>query len=93
MSTKRHLYFAATAMVLCSLLHRVGGPEASDVLSGTAPLGPSAWLGLAYVLSWFAAVLLAPITLLAAAIERGLSYALGRPCSPPPSAQSPRHGA
>jgi hypothetical protein len=52
-------------------VHALGLREAVSVLSGTAPPGgeSSALLGVVYALSYFAALILAPILLLASGIE------------------------
>jgi hypothetical protein len=48
------------------LLHLSGGRDSVGVLSGTLEGGQSGLVfGLAYALSWFSAVLLAPVLLLA----------------------------
>lgn len=56
------------------LLHLFGGREYVGVLSGTLEGGQSGLLfGLAYALSWFSAVLLAPVLLLAGLAKAVLS--------------------
>ncbi|MCE9673039.1 hypothetical protein LY474_35060 [Myxococcus stipitatus] len=63
------------------VLHLLGGRQYVGVLSGTMDGGMAAMLfGVAYALSWFGAVLLAPILLLA-----GLASASLRRRPPTPS--------
>ncbi len=50
-----------------ALLHVLGGREATVVLTGA--VGPTAALGVAYVVVWLLAVAVAPALLLAAALD------------------------
>jgi hypothetical protein len=59
----------AVIVLLFGALHAAGGREAVSVLSGTFDSVPDTALGLAYVLAWFALVLVVPITLLALILE------------------------
>lgn len=68
---------ALVFVVTLGALHAVGARDAVSILSGTAPAEHAAsvfnvFLGLGYVLAWFASVVVAPILLLAAALHLGL---------------------
>ncbi|MFL5352129.1 hypothetical protein [Archangium sp.] len=64
---------ALVVTALFLLLHLSGGREAVGLLSGTLEGGGSSLvLGIAYTLSWFSAVLLAPVLLLAGLADLAL---------------------
>ncbi len=57
------------------VLHLLGGREYVGILSGTVQTDRMGFVfGVAYALSWFAAVLLAPILLLAGVAEASLHH-------------------
>ena len=66
---------AAALGALLAVLHALGGRAATVVLTGS--VGPTAPLGVAYVLVWLLVVAVAPTLLLTAVID-ALSGALGR---------------
>ena len=72
------LFWATVIMVAFAIVHALGWREFTTVLSGTIPKdnpeAEAAFKGLAYMAAYFAAVLVAPICLIATAI----SYGLGR---------------
>ena len=75
------LLITALLLVLAlGFFHALGMREEVSVLSGTAPPGAHAspLLGVVYALSWFAALIVAPILALAALIERALARLDGR---------------
>jgi hypothetical protein len=62
---------AIILVVVFAILHVAGAREAVGFLSGTVPEGHGVPLfGALYLLAWFGAVLVAPILLIAAAIEK-----------------------
>ena len=70
----RALLFHATVIVIAfGIFHALGWREFTTVLSGTIPADNSSaeagFKALAYMASYFASVLLAPILLIAAAIQ------------------------
>jgi SNF family Na+-dependent transporter len=78
---RRALVFWATVIVIAfGIVHLLGWREFTTVLSGTIPKENSeaeaAFKGLAYMAAYFAAVLVAPICLLAIGISYGLERAL-----------------
>ncbi|MFP2930524.1 hypothetical protein ACLESO_36060 [Pyxidicoccus sp. 3LG] len=79
---------ALVTVALFVLLHLLGGREYVGVLSGTLDGGPfGLGFGLAYAVSWFGAVLLAPILLLAGLADLSLRRSLRQPregALPPP---------
>jgi hypothetical protein len=58
----------ALLVVALAALHATGARESASVLSGTAPSSGSALLGGAYAAAYFAAVLGAPVLVVAAAL-------------------------
>lgn len=75
---KRFLIAAAVIAALYAVAHALGLRAYTAILSGTSPPGgdgPAAWaLGIGYVLCYFAAVIGAPILILAA----GVTWGVGR---------------
>lgn len=64
---------ALVMTMLFLLLHLLGGRDSVGLLSGTMEGGSSGLvLGMAYALSWFSAVLLAPVLLLAGLADLAL---------------------
>jgi hypothetical protein len=63
---------AAWIVVLFAVLHGLGWRDFTSILSGTAPgeslYGVKTWLGVLYALAYFAAVIVAPILVIAGAL-------------------------
>lgn len=86
------LLITALLLVLAlGFFHALGMREEVSILSGTAPPGAHAspLLGVVYALSWFAALIVAPILALAALIDLGLARFSPRSGSGPAGDRSP----
>jgi hypothetical protein len=68
------LFWATTMLIAFGIVHALGWREFTTVLSGTIPKdnteAEAAFKALAYMSAYFATVLLAPILLIAAALNR-----------------------
>lgn len=76
--SSKHLVIVAGALVAgYAALELAGGRAATSVLTGAAPDSGGLLLGVFYMLSWFAAVMIAPPLVFAAALLWGVRT-LGR---------------
>lgn len=81
-SSARSLLVSALGLLLWLLvLELLGGRDATVVLTGS--MGPTAPLGLLYVIVWLLSVILVPPLLAAAAIEAALTWRRGRSIQKP----------
>lgn len=76
------LAHALVFVAALGLLHVAGARDAVSILTGTAPADHAAtvlntFLGLGYVLAWFASVVVAPILVLAAGLHFAVARAAG----------------
>jgi hypothetical protein len=74
---------AAIGVAVFAVLHLLGARESTSVLSGTSPgSGTAAFLGAAYAVAYFGAVVGAPVLVIAALIFCGLARCLPSPRGP-----------
>lgn len=75
----RHLLVAAAALLLVlGVLELAGGRASTTVVAGMSAATGDAFIGLAYAIVWFIAVLLAPPLVLAAALLSATRHRLSR---------------
>ncbi len=91
MKARSLLVMAVLLVLFLGFVHALGLREEVSVLSGTSPPGEhaSALLGVIYALSWFAAVIVAPILALAALIGWGFERVKQRYGAGPAADRSP----